>query len=125
MKVGQFDYSQTSNKKDVLRVIKSEPRQIPYFNPENFPNEEQKKNLLNMPLKNVFENGGRNQFLPEKRNYRDIFMDTSRFPLINNNIPNTNNINRNNIRNRNTTNTSFYKEPSLINKIRAKTNSLF
>ena len=122
MKATPSDYSQSSNKKNVLRVIKSEPRQIPYFNPENFPNDEQKRDLLNMPLKNAFENGGRNQFFPEKRNYRDIFTsDTSRFPPINN-ISNTNNINRNNIRNRNSSNSSFYKEPSLINKIRRNEN---
>ena len=122
MKATPSDYSQSSNKKNVLRVIKSEPRQIPYFNPENFPNDEQKKNLLNMPLKNAFENGGRNQFFPEKRNYRDIFMpEINRFPPINNNISNTNNINRN-IRNRTSTNSSFYKEPGLINKIRRNEN---
>jgi len=118
MKVTQTGFSQI-NKRSILGISKSEKKEFSYFNPENFPNEEQKMNISNISLKNDLENGGRIHNLPPKKYYRELFVNNiGDIPQINNNINNTN-INRNDI---NTINYTFYNEPGLINKIRRNEN---
>ena len=120
MKVTQTGSSQI-NKRSILGISKSEKKEFSYFNPENFPNEEQKMNISNISLKNDLENGGRIHNLPPKKYYRELFVNNiGDIPQINNNINNTN-INRNDI---NTINYTFYNEPGLINKIRRNENMI-
>ena len=123
MKATSFDISQSSNRKNILGVSKSEQKPIPFFNLEDFVNDQKKKDLLNMPLNNALENGGHNNFFPQKkRNYRDLYItNIDDIPQTNNsNI--SNNININDNKKRNPINYKYFNEPSLINKIRRNEN---
>ena len=75
MKATPLNLSESNNISNILRIPKSEQKHYPFFNPDNYANNKQKQNILNMPLKNVFEKkGGLNHNFPNKRNFRDIFI---------------------------------------------------
>ena len=113
MKAIQTDIFKSNNKSNNLKIPKSEKNHYLQFDPDNFANDPEKKNLLNMPIKNIFENGGRNYNIPNKRNYKDIYLSNINTNQIinNNNIPS----NRNDFRNRNSFN--FINQPDLIKNI--------
>ena len=120
MKVSQSGSSQLNKRKNILGISKTEHRQYSYLNSQNYVNEEEKMNLLNMPLKFALENGGRNHNIQQKRNYKDLFLSNigGISQINNNNISNNYNNIRNDYNNINNMNYSFYNEPSLINKIK-------
>ena len=116
MKATPLNLSESNNISNILRIPKSEQKHYPFFNPDNYANNKQKQNILNMPLKNVFEKkGGLNHNFPNKRNFRDIFISNINENSINNNDFYPTNLN--DVRNRNSTNTSFFNQPNLIKKI--------
>ena len=126
MKVPPISSSNKSTRENILGIPRTEPRQYSNFNISKFLNDENKMNLLNMPLKKAFENGGRNHNIPENREYKDLYVSNiDEMPQINRNNFLNNNINRNdNNRSRNSFNYTFYNEPSLINKIKRKENMI-
>ena len=113
MKAIQADIFKSNNKSNNLKIPRSEQNHYSQFDPDNYANEPEKQNLLNMPIRNIFENGGRNYNIPNKRNYKDIYLSNINInPIINNN---NNPSNRNDFRNRNSIN--FVNQPGLIKNI--------
>jgi hypothetical protein len=123
MKATQTNSSISKDRKNTFKISLSDNKQFSHFSPQNYNYQFQEQNneLLNQPLKNILENGGRKSFFPEKRSYKDLFIsNVNNIPQnINNNFTNTVNNRENNI---SSINYSFYNEPSLINKIRGAEN---
>ena len=51
MKATSFDISQSSNRKNILGVSKSEQKPFPFFNLEDFANDQKKKRFIKYAIK--------------------------------------------------------------------------